>query len=119
MIEGMGASEIGVIGAVSIYVIKELIGLVKGMIPVTRQYTEADIKEMEHKTNLTACVTDMKGILLRLSDKGDDRERILDDINSTGERTHKTVGKISDNISVLTNLVATGDFCNAPKGNNG
>ena len=114
--EGMEPSEIGVLGAVTVFIIKVLADLIKSMIPKTRLLTEADVKEMEHKTNLKNLVSDMKAILIRLSDKDDARDKTLDDIHSIVQRDHRNLGEVRDHMGTLTTKIASGDFCKLVNG---
>lgn len=106
MIDKMGPSEIGVLGAVSIFIIDRLLKMIREIMPKTINYSEADIKEMEYKTNLKSLVQDMKAILIKLSDKGDQREKILDDIKVTGDNSHKRIGQIESHLDVFKRVLA-------------
>jgi len=95
-------SEIGVLGAVCVFVISKLFELIKSLTPKSPQLTEADIKDMEYKTNLKGLVGDMKEILVSMSEKGDRRNDTLMDVKRTGERTHTRVNELGSEVRIIS-----------------
>ena len=75
--------------------------------------TQADVEQMKWQTNLLGIQDEMRKSLQRLNDKGDDREKILDDIHGIAERDHRHLGEIKSHVNTLSTSLATGVFCNA------
>ena len=73
------------------------------------------MEQMKWQTNLIGIQDEMRKSLQRLNDKGDDREKILDDIHGIAERDHRHIGEIKSHMSTLTTQIASGDFCKGVK----
>lgn len=100
--DSMGPGEIGVLGAVCIYVIDRLFKF----IPKTKIYTEEDVKQMKFDSNMKGTLDTALKLLEKLSDKGDQREKILDDIKVTGDSNHKRIGQIESHLDVFKRVLA-------------
>tara|TARA_R100001244_G_scaffold130347_2_gene102421 strand:+ start:1145 stop:1513 length:369 start_codon:yes stop_codon:yes gene_type:complete len=74
-----------------------------------------DADEITYRVNMTGVLDETRKLLEKMNDKGDDRAKTLDTMNDRGIRDHERIKAANDNLAVLTNLIATGDFCHVKK----
>lgn len=101
----MGPSEIVITGGVLMIVIKELIALIKSLIPTTPVLTEKDMKQMEYQTAMNGLVSDVKNILIKLSDRQEQTKDAVKDIEHIQGNTHKRIGSIDSSLDVLKQVI--------------
>ena len=70
-----------------------------------------DTDEITYRVNMTGVLDETRKLLEKMNDKGDERAKTLDAIHDRGTRDHERIKEINGNLSVITNLIATGDFC--------
>jgi hypothetical protein len=64
---------------------------------------------------MTGVLDETRKLLEKMNDKGDRRAKTLDIIHDRGTRDHERIKEMNGNLSILKNLIATGDFCYAKK----
>ncbi len=77
--------------------------------------TQADIKEMEYKTNLKGILDECRKILERQERDSGEREKILIDIQGQSSRDHRLLGEIKDHQETLASLYTSTTFCKNDK----
>ena len=73
--------------------------------------TPADVEQMKWQTNLIGIQDEMRKMLEKLNDKGDERAKTLDEVHGISERSHRHIGETKDHLHTLVTQIASGDFC--------
>ena len=67
--------------------------------------TEKDMKQMEYQTAMNGLVSDVKNILIKLSDRQEQTKDAVKDIEHIQENTHKRIGRIDSTLDVLKQVI--------------
>ena len=89
--------------------------LIEKMKPKVEPINLPDTDEITFRVNMAGVLDETRKLVEKMNDKGDERARTLDVIHDRGTRDHARIKQINDNMSVLTNLISTGDFCGKAK----